>query len=165
MIGGMIAHLVATLAAPAAPANSSVYTELALDRCTLIEQSEEWESLRCPGHATIPLFVSIGDGRVDIDAGLDNGEWESLNAFNRPGPRVEWRLNGREPIAVIYRLIIATPEVPPGSALIVATIGRRGRPGCRIATIDGALPDANARARAAADRAPRFRCGIDRPEG
>ena len=46
------------------------------------------------------------------------------------------------------------------STLIVETIGHRGgAPGCRIGLVDGALPDANARARALADRqAPNPRC-------
>lgn len=147
--------------------SSSVYTPLDTDRCTIVEQVEEGEFVewRCPGHATIPLIVMSGDGRMDVDAGVRNDDWESIPEFNRPGPRVEWRMRGRVPIAIIYRLIGATPEVPRRSVLIVETIGRPGVPGCRIATIDGARPEANARARAAADRALRFRCGVDRAEG
>ncbi|HKR25771.1 MAG TPA: hypothetical protein VJS15_10960, partial [Allosphingosinicella sp.] len=94
------------LALAAAPAASSVYTELDLERCRVIERIEEGESVRleCPGHMTIPLFVSQGDGRFDIDAGADNEIWESLSPFNYPGPRVEWRTRGREAVAIIFRL-------------------------------------------------------------
>ena len=162
-----MAPLLALLAA-AEPANDSVYTTLDLDRCTILEhvpEEEDYTRWRCEGHATIPLFVHYGDARFDIDAGLDNEDWGYFGSFNQPGPRVEWRMRGREAIAIIYRLSFASPEAGPGSVLIVKTVGRGDRPGCRIATIEGTLPDANARARAAADRAPGFRCGVDQPEG
>jgi len=155
--------LLASLAAAAAPANGSVYTPLDLDRCRVIERIEEGESVRwlCPGHATIPLYVNSGDGRFDLDAGIDNGQWESLDPFNHLGPRVEWRMRGRVAIAVIYRLVVDHPRPSARSVLAVETIGRRGRPGCLAALIDGALPEANALARTFADRAGAFRCGRD----
>lgn len=160
--------LLALLAGGAPAANASVYTSLDLDACRVIERIEEGESVRwrCPGRAGIPLFVSAGDGRFDVDAGSDNGEWESLGGFNRLGPRVEWRLRGRTPVAIIYRYILTGTEQPPGSRLAVESIGRPGRPGCLVALIDGARADANALARDRADRlAERFRCGVDTAEG
>jgi hypothetical protein len=158
--------LLAALAA-SAPATGSVYTSLDLDRCRLLDRIEEGESVRwrCAGHAGIALFVGAGDGRFDIDAGVDNGEWESLPEMNRPGPRVEWRLRAGRPIAVIFRLISADAEQPARSILMVETIGRDGRPGCPIGLVGGALPDANALARSIADRrAATFRCGRDASE-
>jgi hypothetical protein len=161
--------LLASLAAFApAPAYTSVYTPLDIDRCRLLRRIEEGESAswRCPGHAGIPLLVSTGDGRFDVDAGVDNDEWESLSPFNALGERVEWRLRARRPIAIIYRYHVAVPDTAPFSRIAVETIGRRGRPGCVIAWIDGALPTANAHARTVAERrAERFRCRVDRPEG
>src|ERR1700741_373245 len=130
----MVTILIAALAAQAA--GSSVYTPLNPARCTIVEERPEEEGFtrwRCPGHGATPLFVSSGEGRYDIDAGVDSGQFEFFHTLNRPAPRVEWRPRG-------------------------------GRPGCRIATVDGTLPDANELARAAADRAPRFRCGVDQPE-
>jgi hypothetical protein len=146
----------------------SRYTMLDLHRCRTLEVIPEGESvrLRCPGLAGIPLFVNEGDGRSEIDAGFDDGQWESLPAFNTIGDRVEWRLSGGRPFAIIYRLRLAATEgAPAGSALIVEAIGRGARaPGCRIGVVDGALPDANARARALADRQARtIRCP-PRPE-
>ena len=161
--------LLASLAAAApAPANTSVYTALDVDRCRVLSRVEEGESIswRCPGHAGIPLFVGAGDGRFDVDAGIDNGQWESLSPFNQLGPRVEWRLRGGRPIAIIYRYSVSMPGQAPYSRLAVETIGRAGRPGCVIAWIDGALPDANAVARDRADRrAATFRCGVHHVEG
>ena len=151
-------------AAPApAPAQTltSAYTMLDLDRCRTLEVVPEGESVRrrCPGLGAIPLFVNAGDGRFDVDAGVDNDQWESLGAFNEIGPRIEWRRSNGRPFAIIYRLRLTSPEQPPGSSLIVETIGRRGAPGCQIAAVDGSLPDANARARVIADRQARtHRC-------
>ena len=161
----MIMTLIAALAAQTA--GSSVYTPLNLDRCRIVEERPDEEGFtrwRCPGHGAIPVFVSSGEGRFDIDAGLDTGQFEFFSNLNRPAPRLEWRMRGRVPVAIIYRLIIEPFQSAPGSVLIVKTIGRGGRPGCRVATVDGTLPDANALARAAADRAPRFRCGVDQPD-
>jgi hypothetical protein len=150
----------ALISAPAAAQNvTSRYTMLDLRRCRTLEVIPEGESvrLRCPGLAGIPLFVNEGDGRSEIDAGYDDGEWESLPAFNTIGDRIEWRLSGGRPFAIIYRLRTAATEgAPAGSALIVEAIGHGARvPGCRIGLVDGALPDANARARALADRRAR----------
>ena len=147
--------VLAAAALAAAPPPASRYTMLDLGRCRVLERIAEGESirLRCPGLGAIPLFVNEGDGRSEIDAGYDDGEWESLAPFNTLGDRVEWRLSGGHPFAIIYRLRFSASETAPaGSALIVEAIGRRGAPGCRLGMVDGALPDANARARALADR-------------
>jgi hypothetical protein len=151
----------AAFSAPPALAQpfASAYTTLDLRRCLTLERIAEGESvrLRCPGLAGIPLFVNEGDGRSEIDAGRDDAQWESLPGFNTVGDRVEWRLSGGRPFAIIYRLrLAATENAPAGSALIVEAIGHGARaPGCRLALVDGALPDANLRARALADRSAR----------
>jgi len=120
---------------------------------------------RCPGHAGVPLFVAASDDRYDVDAGTDNGVWESSGRFSNVGPRVEWRLRRGRPFAIIYRLRLSGDGGPEASLLGVETIGRRGAPGCLVAWIDGRLPDANALARARTDaRAASFRCGRDEPE-
>lgn len=154
--------LAALSAAPATAQNvRSVYTDVDLQRCRILELIEEGGSVRrrCPGLGPVQLFVNEGDGRFDVDAGIDNDVWESLPGLNEIGGRIEWRLLGRRPFAIIYRLRLTATDQPPGSSLIVETIGRPGAPGCQIATVDGALPDANARARAIADRQARtFRC-------
>jgi hypothetical protein len=148
-------------------AATSAYTELDLDRCeqtkAFEEESAEW---RCPGHAGIPLIVLYGDIRFDLDAGEDNGIWESQSTPNHPPSRVEWRLRDGRPHAIIYRLRLDGEGVEGRSFLAVETIGRPGeQAGCLIAWIDGAVPDANEMARERADRDhQRFRCGHDEPE-
>jgi len=157
----MLCGLAASLSAAPAAAQTigSRYTILDLRRCRTLEIIPEGDSVRrrCPGLAGIPLFVNEGDGRSEIDAGLDDDQWESMPAFNAIGDRIEWRLSGGRPFAIIYRLrLFATENSPAGSALIVEAIGRGAdAPGCRIGVVDGALPDANARARALADRLAR----------
>ena len=146
--------------AVAQPATSA-YTPLDIDRCTLIEEIEEGAGAlwRCPGRGGIGLFVATGDGRFDVDAGVDNDIWESLVAFNRPGPQVEWRMRRGRPFAIIYRLLWDDGVGGRGSSLIVETIGRRGAPGCEVARIEGATANANEAARARADAIqPNFRC-------
>jgi len=144
---------------------TSAYTPLDAERCQVIERIEEGASVRwrCPGRGGVALFLNTGDARYDLDAGIDNGRWESLTPLNTPGPNVEWRLRGGRPIAIIYRLAPADPAVDFAPALIVETIGARGRPGCEIARIDARRADANLVARAEADtRAAHFHCGRDR---
>ena len=159
-----------TVAPPAAaqPGRiTSVYTSLDVARCTVTAREEEGSSTtwRCRGHAGVPLIVLSGDDRYDIDAGEDNGEWESPGRFSSPGPRVEWRLRGGRPFAIIYRLLLSGNDLPNASVLAVESIGRRGQAGCLVALVDGALPNANALARARADaRAAAFRCGEDEHE-
>lgn len=148
-------------------ANTSAYTELNLDRCRVIARDAESGAVswRCTGYAGIPLYVTEDDDRFDVDAGLDNGEWEGVGGFNRLGPRVEWRLRRGRPVAIIYRYILTGADQPPGTRLAVKSIGRLGHAGCLVSMIDGAAPNANEVARQRADtRAEAFRCGIDTPE-
>jgi len=164
----LLASLAAAAAAPA-PGYSSTYTALNLDRCRVLSQAAEgegdWINWRCPGLSGVPLLVHGDDGRFDVDAGVDNAQWEALGGLHRLGPQVEWRLRRGRPIAIIFRYIQSGPDQPPGTRLAVETIGRRGRPGCLISMIDGAVPNANAVARERADRrAEGFRCGVDTPE-
>lgn len=153
------------LLAALAAAPASTYSPLDLEACEIVSVAHagegDWVNRRCPGRFGITLFVNEDDARFDIDAGVDNGEWESAAALNELGPQLEWRSEGGRPFALIYRYTIA--EAMPGgrSMLAVETIGRPGRPGCLIALITP-TPDANARARQVADtRARTFRCGRD----
>jgi hypothetical protein len=144
-----------SLAPAAAQTIASRYTIVDPRRCRTLETIPEGESVRrrCPGLAGINLYVNEGDGRSEIDAGVDDGQWESLPAFNTIGDRIEWRLSNGRPFAIIYRLrTSASPDHPAASALIVERIGRGpAAPGCRLGLVDAALPEANARARSLAD--------------
>lgn len=146
------------LAAPACAqpgAITSAYTKLDLDACEAADEDDEpgWTEWQCQGHGGLDLFVQRGDDRYDLDAGLrdEDGRWGAT--FDYPGETVEWRLRDGKPFALIYRLRNANPDRPASSILAVETVGADGRPGCRIAEIDGAKPNANQLARDAADAA------------
>ena len=159
----LVAALVAAAAA-AQPAADSAYTDLDTDDCQVLSQVEEGESISwlCPGFGTFPVYVNAGDGRFDVDAGIDDGAFDTIPQFNAPGPLVEWRLRDRAPFAIIYRLREVALEAR-GSTLFVETIGTAGVPGCTVATVAGDVPNANRVARDLADAlAEDFRCGVDR---
>ena len=160
--------LAAGLAAAPAAAQSpvdSAYTDLDTDSCQVLSQVEEGESIAwlCPGFRTFPLYVNAGDGRFDVDAGIDDGNFDTIAQFNAPGPRVEWRLRDLAPFAIIYRLREVAIDAR-GSTLFVETIGTAGTAGCTVATVAGDVLNANQVARDLADAlAEDFRCGVDQP--
>ena len=144
----------ATGAASAEPAAiTSTYTKLDLDRCEVLDNGETPQSMewRCGGHGGIALFVQNGDDRYDIDAGMQDEDALWADTFDYPGDTVEWRLHADKPFAIIYRLKSANPDHPATSSLVVETVGKDGKRGCRVAKIDGASPEANVLARKAAD--------------
>ncbi|MEL7691839.1 hypothetical protein [Citromicrobium bathyomarinum] len=142
---------------------TSSYTKLDLDKCRVLDKSTgegSWIEFRCPGLQDIPLFVSEGDGRFDVDAGIKNGDFATISAFNEIGDTIEWRLRDGKPFAVIFRYRDVSMESAPRSVLAVETIGSDGVPGCRVAQIDGSTSSANQRAREIADsEAIGFDCG------
>lgn len=144
-----IVVLVASAAAAPArgPAITSAYTNLDLDRCKQLEHSDEgdWSVWRCPGYAGVPQFVESGDGRFDVDAGTRDKDRHWSAPFDDIPARVDWRLTGGKPFALIYRLTIATPEAPRTSRLLVETIGHGSTPGCRVGDIPRREPPRAAR--------------------
>lgn len=148
--------------APPPSGVASVYTELDLDTCELLEQEiEEGSSAswRCPGFGDTPLFIEEGDGRFDVDAGVDDGGFQTVGAFNDLNETFEWRLRDGEPAAVIFRYRDVSMESKGRTVLAVEKVGSEGAPGCRIAQIAGETPEANQLARDEADAAADFTCG------
>jgi len=161
VLGALVAITTALSSSNAAAAEqqriTSAYTKLDLNDCRIEEQFEAGSVSQCPGYAGIPVFVDEGDLRFDVSAGSRGREnvcRGSLNcSFNFPGKTVEWRLANGKPFAIIYRLEVSadvSQDRKKSSRLLVETVGQDG---CRIANIDGAGPEANAVARAAADSA------------
>jgi hypothetical protein len=154
--GPIIAGILLLGSAPvvAQPKVTSAYTTLNLDRCKQLDHGETPESTewRCSGYRGIALFVQNGDERYDVDAGVEDEDALFAHTFDYPGKTVEWRIAGGKPFAIIYRLESANPDRPRTTVLVVETIGTRGRPGCRVATVAGSARNANQQARSAADR-------------
>jgi hypothetical protein len=166
--------LLAMLAGPAAAQRmESLYTDLDLDQCSVIEAHDMGATFACPGYKGIPVMVGEGDLRFFVSYGLtsttERAAEQTLPPFNHLGPRIEWRLSNAEggwkPVATILRWFTASIDASgntgkeEGQVLVVTQI----RPGatCHIAYVDArANADANALARQAADRlAGDFDCG------
>lgn len=140
---------------------TSDYITFNLDNCRVLSTQEEGEgaTFRCAGYEGIPLFVQAGDGRFDVDAGVENDLFDTIGAFNEIAPRMEIRMDRGEPFAVIFRYRDVSMESNNRTVLAVEKIGRRRSPGCRVGQIGGGFAAANVRAREIADRqAADFNC-------
>lgn len=160
-------------AAPARAAFESAYTELDFGQCLVLEADDFGVRRACPGHRGYPVWVAEGDLRFFVSYGFsaprEPAAGQTPPPFNTLGPRIEWRLSNASgrwmPVATILRFMLDPAEGrAPGEVLVVTRLGE-GRT-CHIAYIDArANPDANALARAAADRlAEGFDCKTDAPE-
>ena len=134
---------------------ASAYGTLDLDQCEVLTQQEEGEgaTFRCGLIAGVPIFVQAGDGRFDLDAGVENDQFQTIAAFNEIAPRIEIRSDEGAPFAVIFRYQDASLQSNNRSVIAVERIGTRDDPGCRIAQIGGGAGAANQRAREIADLA------------
>ncbi len=143
----------------------SVYTTL--ERCRTTEQNldEGWISQRCPGTAGYALNVHEGDLRQSVDVVAPGGAvfplalWSVVSsAFSFVGPRAEWWIVRRRPVALIVRLGASEDPAHPErttSRLAVARVSPRGA--CVVAVVQPAA-DMNGQARRLADRAARMPC-------
>lgn len=172
--------LAAALAATAAKANESVYTERDLDACkTLSEQAEGASvSLECAGYRDLSVYFKESDLRQSQAYGPIGKPWldeafESFGPFNHSNARIEWRLAaGGTPFATIVRWFVSDPDtagetdVRYGQVLVISTIATRKTPAsCVVGYVD-ALENGNgnALARQVADtEATGFTCGRDEP--
>lgn len=143
----------------------SVYTDINLDICEIIEIYEEggWQK-RCPGYNNISVYVKNINARYFVDVGSKNYISHPLLPYNYLGKKMEWRLRDGKPFAVIYRNHYSphTPEGTPASFLAVNKIATKQEDGCVTAVIFASVPNANETARKYADeRAASFKCGTD----
>lgn len=170
LAGALTATLL--LGAPAKAANiDSIYTEINLDECLVLNADDFGASYTCPGYKGFPLWVAEGDLRFFVSYGF--GAPDELAAsqtppsFNNINSTLEWRLTNSsgdwKPIATILRWFtqIGDSSEPDGEILIVTKL----EPGntCHIAYIDAKLtPNANVIARQFADtEAVDFDCATD----
>lgn len=155
--------MAATATLPALAAQSA-YTKLDLDACVVLEQDEESGGVRlfCSGYGDVPIFVSEGDLRFDVDYGAPNEIWESFSSFNSINETVEWRIHDGHPHAAILRFFIDTgmtgTDEDTGQILVVSKVGSEGAPGCVVALVDVSIEQANGVARGAAAMAENFSC-------
>lgn len=163
---------------------SSAYTDLDAGKdCTTFsapaegEEGGDWANLVCNGYRGYPVFIYYGDVRESLfyghpPAGDLAPAWESFDAFNRAGPKIEWRLDDSSghnvPFATIHRWFVSDPEDPDveTEVLVVEKVGQPfEREGCAVGyVVATGNPDANEKARRIADGQARdFACGADQP--
>lgn len=165
-----LAGLVCLAIPAAANAAESAYTKLDLEACEILKDYEEGGGFdaKCAGYKDVPVFVSEGDARMDVDYGVANDEFETFGPFSNIGETVEWRLDGGgNPFAAIIRFyldqgVTGGPE-DKAQVLVVSSVGTADGPGCVTAVVDAAVDQANGAARGAAAFALRHRCGTDAP--
>lgn len=147
----------------------SVYTSVSEKSCktlrTVPEEGAEYEG-ECPGVGGYKLHLLEGDLRQSIDVitpakkthQLDY--WHIFAAFSYIGDRIEWRMKGRTPIALIARLNASqNPKDPEKqtSYLVVSKITKED-----ICVTDVIKPSRtqNVEARKAADSASSRPCRL-----
>ncbi|CAN7327522.1 hypothetical protein LJR030_003362 [Rhizobium sp. LjRoot30] len=172
-----------TLAATAAGANESSYTDMNTDKCKTLSRNEEESgsvSLKCRGLDGYPVYFKEGDARQSVFFGpvsqsYIDGAFESFGMFNYVGKKVEWRVDDSgTPVAAILRYFISNldPETGmptkelEGQVLVISRVAQSDdESGCVAAYVDAlANGDANGLARQVADdMAANFTCGQDEP--
>ena len=156
-------------AAPEKPP-TSVYTDLAEDRCKTLELNEEegpHSVQRCPGAAGYHLLVLDDDARMSVTVVDPAGKEHPLDLWTLVSPNfsslgnvAEWRMvrrSGTEvPGALIVRFNATDPETSKvTSYLAVAKIADDGI--CLVEAVPPGL-DANEKAREVADGAQKKAC-------
>jgi hypothetical protein len=156
----------------------SSYSSIAAANCWSADgnkNADDQSSRICRGKAGYVVLVSVGDLRETISVGRNRAEaarepaaraW--FGPFSSAAPRLEWRMAGSEPIAIIQRWQLADQSDadqngrPRDRTLLIVT---RLSPGgaCHVAYVDAAAnPNADELARRAADESARnFICGQD----
>ena len=146
--------------------HKSIYTSLAADKCKTIAVDNGMPgnySTRCAGVGGYELEVYLDDERNSVGIvspskkviGLDF--WNYFGNFSELGDTAEWRMKGREPVALIVRLKVSDrgDGKPPTSYLIVSKIS--GTDAC-VTDVVKPGKGQNAKARSLADRASSKPC-------
>lgn len=165
--------------ASAAGVISSEYTDIDRDRdCTIFAAAAEgegdWANLVCSGWRGYPVLIYTGDLRESVFYGFPPAgdlapAWESFSAFNFTAPKIEWRIDVEDgvavPFATIHRWFVSELDSEAKTeVLVVAKVGQlHAREGCAVGLVlASGNPGANEMARNIADEQARdFACGAD----
>lgn len=111
-----ISLLILLLAAPAVGQVRSVYTKLDERSCKKLKTSDDEGGSylgECPGYGRFKLQVIEGDLRQSVNVVFPDGSkseldlWNVSGGFSSLGPAAEWRLKGKELIALIFRFNVS----------------------------------------------------------
>jgi hypothetical protein len=175
-----VALLLGLCATAHAETIESAYTDLVVERdCSIFSSNEEggdFANFVCNGYLGYPVIIYSGDLRESVFYGFPpagDPVWESFDAFNSSGPKIEWRVSvkgeRRIPFATIHRWAIsADPDNPDQKTevLMVEKVGQiEKNEGCAVGyVVATSNPKANETARKIADEQVRdFSCGADEP--
>lgn len=157
-----------TAALPAFGANSSVYSHYDLAKCPKLDVGNAAQgdsgSWLCKGYGGFNIYFAEGDLRSFLAFGKTPknhcAAHQSFSGFNGVNTTVEWRLSKGKPLAAIQRWQVSyDPEdsTKIKSWLVVTKLEANNS--CHLALVEGAYPNANAKARELADQmAPTFTC-------
>jgi hypothetical protein len=160
--------LIATVPAHAGKI-SSVYTTYDITKCKRIAPpAEEFSGgFLCKGFKGNSIYWAEGDLRAGVGFGKSPDTHcsvqQSFGGFNSVDSKVEWRLDGGTPYAAIQRWRVSyDPENSEKIKTWLVVNHLEKAESCMAALIEGSLPDANEKARAAADGLSRtFSCKTD----
>ena len=113
--------------------NKSIYTSLAANKCKTIAVNNGMAgnySTRCDGVGGYKLEVYLDDERNSIGVMLPSKKvigldlWNYFSNFSELGDRAEWRMKGKQPVALIVRLKVSDQgdAKPQTSYLIISKI-------------------------------------------
>jgi hypothetical protein len=149
---------------------ASAYTRHDYERCALVRIDDPVTVRRCRGYNGIPVLWTNEPDASLIEFGSEGaieGTYDERFSFAVVQRTVEWRGlrkgRGLDPFAAIVRFqLCRSIGGPCRPELVVFRI--EGPRSCIAASVAATRADANARARALADRLGRsFRCGSDKP--
>jgi hypothetical protein len=139
-----------------------------LDKCKRLSASveESFGSFACKGYGGFEIYFAEGDLRTFMAYGANGFEHcsaqQTFGHFNSITPTVEWRLDNGKPFAAIQRWHVSNLDDANKTTSWLGVTKIEKANSCRVAIIEGSLPDANKKAREAADTlAQGFNCQKD----
>ncbi|MBK9162455.1 MAG: hypothetical protein IPM21_00800 [Acidobacteria bacterium] len=148
---------------------TSRYTDLDDRKCKTLDLDEEGGGSykgECAGVGGYKLHVLEGDLRQSVNVIAPGGKehqlrlWEHFGAFSAVGPKAEWRMKGKTPLALIFRFNVSE-DVEDASKTTSYLIVAKVSPMLACVTeIIRPSRTQNADARKAADRAANTQCKI-----
>lgn len=160
-----------TILAPhSADAADSAYTKFDWETCRKTGAEDDVVMRRCNGPDGIAVDINSGADAAFVSFGAKGARGETqLGSFYFPKTTVEWRKDSKQssgkPYAAILRYDIGKSIGGPFKSALVVYKLEGTASSCIVAIVDGGKPDANERARKAADEAaPKFICDKDAPQ-
>lgn len=151
-------------------ANTSAYTKYDIEKCAKFDVGNADEgdggSWLCKGYGDLKIYFAEGDLRQYVGFGKSPKKTcaaeQTFSGFNSTNNTIEWRLNKGKVIAAIQRWTVSyDPEDSAKTKTWLVVTRIEPTNACHMAVVEGAFPNANAKAREIADQsAEKFECGV-----